>query len=136
MEGWFHNLLKQTVSKELKREGYTLYVEPIEPPLERLWWDAYQPDLLGIVSGENHFKLVFVECETNPRRRRILEKTTKIRQTLTLQTKLNERHLIRSILAIPTTTLNRINYPKIRRFWEIWIITHSGEIMHKIPNKV
>ena len=63
------------------------------------------------------------------------EKTAKIRRTLILQTKLNEKHHIRPILTIPNTTLGRVNSPDLRRFWEIWIIARRGDIMHKIPKK-
>ncbi|UCH03177.1 MAG: hypothetical protein JSV20_05230 [Candidatus Bathyarchaeota archaeon] len=135
MEGQLHSLLKRTVFKELEKEGYALFIEPIESPLERLWWNSYKPDLLGIMSHDNCFKIALVECETNPRKRRVIEKISKIRASLMLQTKLNEKQVIRPILTIPTVSFCRINYPEIREFWEIWIITNSGEILHKIDKK-
>jgi len=116
MEGQLHNLLKRTVFTELEKEGYALFIEPIESPLERLWWNSYKPDLLGIMSYDNCFKIALVECETNPRKRRVIEKILKIRVSLTLQAKLNEKQVIRPILSIPTVTFYRINYPEIREF--------------------
>jgi len=135
MEGRLHKLFKVVVKKKLLEENYTVYVEPSKSPLERLWWRSYRPDVLGIISDKSTFKLVLAECETAPNSKRILAKTSKIRQTLTLQKQLNERHIIRPLLIIPPMKFDRINCTAIRRFWEIWIINQRGKITHKIPNK-
>jgi hypothetical protein len=135
MEGRLHKLFKVVVKKKLLEENYTVYVEPSKPPLERLWWRSYRPDVLGIISDKSIFKLALAECETAPNSKRILAKTSKIRQTLALQKQLNERHIIRLLLIIPPMKFDRINCTAIRRFWEIWIINQRGKITHKIPNK-
>jgi hypothetical protein len=75
------------------------------------------------------------ECETTPTRKRIMAKASKIKQTLTLQKQLNERHVICPLLIIPPMKLGRINCSAIRRFWEIWIVNRRGIIAHKIPSK-
>jgi hypothetical protein len=135
MEGKLHKLFKEIVKKQLLEEDYVVYVEPSEPPLERLWWKSYRPDVLGIISDKSTFNLALAECETAPNSKRILAKTSKIRQTLALQKQLNERHVIRPLLIIPPMKLDRINCSAIRRFWEIWIVNQRGEIAHKIPSK-
>ena len=132
MEGRLHRLLKKSVRDELKHEGYALYSEPVTSPNKRLWWKSYRPDLLGVVSDESYFKLALVECETKPNQKRVLDKTSKIRSTLVVQMQLYEQCVILPILAIPPCTFSRINIPKIRWFWEIWIINRRGEIVFKI----
>ena len=135
MEGRLHKLFKGVVKKELLEENYVVYLEPSEPPLERLRWKSYRPDVLGIISDTSTFNLALAECETSPNSKRILTKTSKIKQTLALQKQLNESHIIRPLLIIPPMKLDKINCPAIRRFWEIWIINPRGKITHKIPRK-
>ena len=135
MEGSLHKLLKEAALRELGKHGYTLYVEPLEPPFKRLFWDCYRPDVLGVISREDDLIIVLVECETSPNMRRIMGKTLRIKATLRLQKRLNERHTVHPLLIVPPNNLRKINYSCIRRFWEIWITHHQGEIMHKIPRK-
>lgn len=130
----FHKLLKRTVMSELLREGYVLYAEPTEAPIERLHWDSFRPDILGINSTKDEIRLVLVECETNPSKTRVLQKTWQMQQTFSLQTRLNERQAIRPLLIIPPLTLHRVNISAIRRFWEMWIISQRGDIIHKLPS--
>jgi hypothetical protein len=101
MEGRLHKLFKGVVQKELLEKDYAVYVEPSEPPLERLWWRSYRPDVLGIIADKSTFQLALAECETAPNRTRILAKTSQSRQTLALQKQLNERHVARSLLILP-----------------------------------
>ncbi|UCH37545.1 MAG: hypothetical protein JSV76_07720 [Candidatus Bathyarchaeota archaeon] len=135
MESQLHRVLKQAVHVELKREGFTLYVEPTVSPNRRLSWYSYRPDILGISSTKSLFKLTLVECETHPNTIRILNKTLKIQKTLFLQTRLFEQFFFLPLLAIPSLTLDKINQVLIRRFWDIWIINKLGKITHKIPKK-
>ena len=78
MESQLHELFKDVLCEELEKEGYHLYVEPSESPLERLSWSYYRPDVLGVSCKENECKVVLVECETTPKSGRINEKASKI----------------------------------------------------------
>jgi hypothetical protein len=135
MEEKLHKLFKRVVTKELLKEDYAVYIEPAESPMERLWWGPYRPDVLGVISTNSLFKVALVECETTPARKRIMAKASKIKQTLTLQKRLNERHVICPLLIIPPMNLGRVNCSPIRSFWEIWIVNRRGMIVHKIPSK-
>ncbi len=132
MEGKKHELLKLTAVRELKADGYRVYVEPPESPDERLAWGLYRPDILGIVSARDESRYAVVECETAPSTKRVRGKTSKI-HSLTLQKRLNEKHDFRFILIILPGLLNRTLYPDMRRLWEIWIVNTAGELCHKIP---
>jgi len=134
VESDLHGLFKEVIYNELEKEGYIIYVEPSESPLERLRWSYYRPDILGVICKETEFRLVLAECETNPKIRRIKGKASKIRRWLNFQKKLNEKHLLRFLLVIPPGMLHKVNCFEIRRLWEIWIVNHRGKIIHKIPN--
>jgi hypothetical protein len=135
MESRLHRLLKKAVRVELKREGFTIYIEPMVSPNRRLSWDSYRPDVLGIVSTKSLFKLALVECETHPNTTRIVDKTTRIQRTLFLQKRLFEQYVFLPLLVIPPLTLNRINHYLIRKFWDIWIVNQLGQVIHKILRK-
>jgi hypothetical protein len=124
--------MKHVAIYELSKDGYRLFVEPSEPPLPRLDWADYRPDVVGIDEAPDGVRIALVECETCPRIARIQEKLAKI-ASLTLQTRLNERHRFRPILVIPPRTLHRILYPGLRRFWELWIVNRRGRYVEKIP---
>lgn len=83
MEGKLHGLLKKTAVRELGIEGYRVYVEPPESPIERLNWSLYRPDVLGVISSESESIFAFVECETSPSASRLRNKTSKINRGLT-----------------------------------------------------
>ena len=53
MESDFHKLMKDSVSHELAVEGYNMHLEPFDPPLERLSWNCFRPDILGVKNGES-----------------------------------------------------------------------------------
>ena len=135
VESKLHEVLKEAAFTELKKEGYYLYVEPSGPPSWRLNWSLYRPDIVGTLSNEAELSFVLVECETNPRIRRIKGKTSKIKRSLTFQKRLNERCILRFLLVIPAGTLHRVNNPDVRTLWEIWIVNYKGEVIYKIPRK-
>src|SRR3990170_345463 len=101
MESELHGLLKEVICSELGKEGYHVYVEPSESPVEMLSWNYYRPDILGLICRETEFGLIIVECETNPSVKRMNEKLLKIERWLRLQKRLNEKHLFRLLLVIP-----------------------------------
>jgi len=133
MESSFHELLKDAVLDELKKEGYELYVEPSDPPMSRVEWNFYRPDIFGIICNETTFDLLFAECETNPNIERINGKISKIKRWLTFQKRLNESHDFNLVLAIPTGMLRRVNCRLIRKIWDVWIVSCKGKIVHKMP---
>jgi hypothetical protein len=132
MEGQLHKFLKHRVAQELQCQNYTIYHEPPDSPFDRLLWRSYRPDILGVLTRNSILQVVLAECETKPSQKRILKKTTQIRQVLSLQKQLNENHNILPLLVIPSLTLHKVNCVAIRRFWEIWILDSSGAILHKI----
>lgn len=132
MEGSFHKFLKNRVANELQKQKYSIYYEPLESPLERLWWDYYRPDILALKNLSLNLKVVLVECETKPNLKRLLEKTAKIHNYLFLQKMLDEKVSIIPLLVIPPFNLSKIISCKVRKFWEIWIINNTGKILDKI----
>ena len=132
MEGRLHKSLKYTVAKELQNQNYTIYYEPLESPFNHLWWHSYRPDILATLSNDFNQQIVLVECETKPNRKRVLNKTAKIKKNLQLQKRLHENTSILPLLIIPPKCLYRTMCSKIQGFWEIWIVNQSGKIKHKI----
>ena len=132
MEGSFHKFLKNRVANELQKQKYSIYYEPLESPLERLWWDYYRPDILALKNLSLNLKVVLVECETKPNLKRLLEKTAKIHNYLFLQKMLDEKVSIIPLLVIPPFNLKKIISCKVRKFWEIWIMNNTGKILDKI----
>ena len=124
--------MKEKVGEELENQDYSIYYEPLESPLNQLWWHSYRPDVLGTRSEESKLNIVLVECETKPNRKRIMSKTTQIKKCLSLQRKLNEKSSFLPLLVIPPFNLNKVIHLPIRKFWEIWIVNRSGDIKHKI----
>lgn len=135
MESRLHEVLKEAAVTELEKEGYYVHVEPSEPPSWRLSWSLYRPDVFGVLSREAESKFVLVECETDPRTRHMSGKISKIKRSLTIQKRLNERHILLLLLVIPCRTLRRVNSAEIRRLWDIWIVNYRGRIVQKIPRK-
>ena len=133
MEGNLHKLHKQTVAQELQKQSYGIHIEPWESPLNLLWWQSYKPDILAIKQTNSGRKIVLVECETKPNRKRVLDKTKQIKKNLTLQKQLFENSMILPLLVIPPNNLQKMIFSPIRKFWEIWIISQEGQIKHKIP---
>ena len=132
MESELHKTLKQAVAHELHIQQYNIYYEPPKSPLNRLFSYSYRPDIMGIISKNSELIVTIAECETNPTLKRTLRKTNRIKQVFSLQKRLNENHFIFPLLTIPPMKLNKVNFIEIRRFWEIWIINNSGQILHKL----
>ena len=124
--------MKAIVAKELQKQNYLTYYEPLESPYSNLCWDSYRPDILATKCYDNNLQVVLVECETNPNKKRILKKTFKIKRNLSLQKRLYENSCILPLLVIPTFNLVKILCRVVRKFWEIWIVNRLGEIKHKI----
>lgn len=131
-ESQLHKLHKETVAKELQKENYTIYYEPLESPLNLLWWHSYIPDILAIKNATTIKKIVLVECETHPNRKRVLTKKKQIKKNLSLQKQLFKNVSILPLLVIPPDNLEKMIFSSIRKFWEIWIINQKGQIKHKI----
>ena len=132
MEGTLHKLHKQTVAQELQKQSYGIHYEPWESPLTLLWWQSYKPDILAIKQTNSSRRIVLVECETKPNRKRVLTKTRQIKKNLTIQKQLFENTMILPLLVIPPNNLQKMIFSPIRKFWEIWIINQKGQIKHKI----
>ncbi len=132
-EGNLHKLHKLTVAQELEKQNYGIHYEPWESPLDLLWWQSYKPDILAIKHTNCSRKIVLVECETKPNRKRVLTKATQIKKNLAIQKQLFENTMILPLLIIPPNNLQKMIFSSIRKFWEIWIITQEGKIYHKIP---
>jgi hypothetical protein len=131
-EGTLHKLHKQTVAEELQKQNYGIHFEPWESPLNLLWWQAYKPDILAIKQTMSSRRIVLVECETKPTRKRVLTKTRQIKKNLAIQKQLFTDTMILPLLIIPPNNLQKIMFSPIRKFWEIWIISQEGQIKHKI----
>jgi hypothetical protein len=123
--------MKVSVSDKLAAEGYNMHLEPTYPPLERLTWIYFRPDVFGIIEKESNLRIVFAECETNPSISKIKNKTFQIKQ-IVLQKFLGEIYELRLILAIPYGMFSKVNYSRIRRLWEIWMINKRGRIVYKV----
>jgi hypothetical protein len=132
-EGTLHKLHKQTVAEELQKKSYGIHFEPWESPLKLLWWQSYKPDILAIKQTSSSLRIVLVECETKPNRKRVLAKTMQIKKNLAIQKQLFENTLVLPLLVIPPNNLRKILFSTVRKFWEIWIISQEGQIKHKIP---
>ena len=132
LEGIIHKFMKEKVGEELENQNYSIYYEPLESPLNQLWWHSYRPDVLGTRLKVSKLSIVLVECETKPNRKRIMLKTIQIKKCLSFQRKLHEKSSFLPLLVIPPFNLNKIIYSAIRKFWEIWIINQKGQIRHKI----
>lgn len=74
LESYLHVILKNTAVRELKKEGYKLYIEPREPPLERLDWSLFRPDIVALMVRKCELKIILIECETSPNYKRIMKK--------------------------------------------------------------
>jgi hypothetical protein len=132
-EGSLHKLHKQTVAQELQNQNYGIHFEPWESPLNLLWWRSYKPDILAVKQSSSSQRIILVECETNPSRKRVLSKTKQIQKNLSVQKQLFENTLILPLLVIPPNNLRKVLFSAVQKFWEIWIISLEGQIEHKIP---
>lgn len=127
MESDLHRLMKETVSRQLAEEGYTVFFEPPSPPSRFLRWEAYRPDLFGIRATGESQEYVLVECETRPSSRRLASKNF---LSLDVQTRLNSDLSLRRILVVPKGGLASLD-PSVRLDWEIWV--HDGRSVRRFP---
>jgi hypothetical protein len=109
--------MKDSASRELVGDGYSVYFEPPYAPSRFLSWASYRPDLLGIRGGAVTQEYAFVECETRPSGRRLASKNFR---SVEVQTRLNAKMSVRRILVVPRGTLGSVE-SSVRLSWETWI---------------
>jgi hypothetical protein len=114
--------MKESVSRELLDEGYSVFFEPPYAPSRFLSWVSYRPDLFGIRGSPGRQEYALVECETRPSARRLASKNF---LSLDVQTRLDSDLSLRRILVVPRGTLARLD-PSVRRSWETWIYEQGG----------
>ena len=121
-ESTLHLRMKESVSRELLDEGYSVFFEPPYAPSSFLSWVSYRPDLFGIRRSPGRQEYALVECETRPSARRLASKNF---LSLDVQTRLDSDLFLRRILVVPRGTLARLD-PSVRRSWETWIYEKGG----------
>jgi len=114
--------MKDSVSRELTEEGYSVFVEPPYAPSTFLSWASYRPDLFGVRASVGRQEYALVECETRPSGRRLASKNLK---SVDVQTRLNSDLSVRMILVVPRGTFARLD-SSVRRSWETWIYDAGG----------
>ena len=125
-ESELHRRLKDDASRELQKDGYSVFYEPLFPPLPGVGWVAYRPDLFGQRESSDGEEFVIVECETRPSMRKLLAKNSR---RIWMQTHISHSDRLRRILVIPPRSLGKID-PSARKRWEIWIV---AEEIFRIP---
>jgi len=126
-ESLLHRRMKESVSRELTGEGYSVFEEPPYAPSRFLSWVSYRPDIFGIRASIEKQEYVLVECETRPSSRRLAAKNFK---SMDVQTRLNSELSVRRILVVPRGTLARVE-SSVRLTWETWI--YEGERFERFP---
>ena len=116
-ESLLHLRMKESVSRELAEEGYSVFFEPQFAPSRFLSWASYRPDLFGIRASTGRQEYALVECETRPSGRRLESKNFR---SVDVQTRLNSDLTVRRILVVPRGTLAGVD-SSVRRDWETWI---------------
>jgi hypothetical protein len=114
--------MKEGVSRELAREGYSIFFEPPYSPSILLRWASYRPDVLGIKASEEVQEYVFVECETRPSGRKLAAKNFR---SVEAQARLGRQLSLRKILVLPRGKLACVE-PAVRHQWEMWIFEGNG----------
>jgi hypothetical protein len=121
-ESVLHLRMKESVSRELAEEGYSVFFEPPYAPSKFLTWVSYRPDLFGIRASPGRQEYALVECETRPSGRRLASKNFR---SVDVQTRLNSDLSLRRILVVPRGKLAGVD-PSVRRSWETWIYEGGG----------
>jgi hypothetical protein len=116
-ESILHRRMKESVSRELAEEGYSVFQEPPYAPSRFMSWVSYRPDLFGIRATAERQEYAFAECETKPSGRRMAAKNFR---SVDVQTRLNSELSVRRILVVPRGTLAFVD-SSMRRAWETWI---------------
>jgi len=119
--------MKESASRELAGEGYSVFFEPPCAPSRFLSWASYRPDLLGIRASAQRQEYVLVECETRPSGRRMALKNYR---SVDVQTRLNSELSLRRILVVPRGTLSSVD-SSMRLSWETWI--YEGGSFQRFP---
>ena len=120
------------VANELENRKYSIYFEPLETPLNLVWWHSYRSDVLAIKNSKNKMQIILVECETKPNKKRLIQKLLTIRKNLSFQKQLHQKTKFPPLLIIPPFNFSRMICSEVRRFREIWIINYLGKIKHRI----
>jgi hypothetical protein len=126
-ESVLHLRMKESVSRELSEEGYSVFIEPSFAPSRFLTWASYRPDLFGIRASAGRQEYALVECETRPSSRRLASKNFR---SVDVQTRLNSDLSLRRILVVPRGKLAGVD-PSVRRSWETWI--YEGGRFQRFP---
>jgi hypothetical protein len=126
-ESILHRRMKESVSRELAGEGYSVFEEPPCAPSRFMSWVSYRPDLFGIRGSAERQEYALVECETRPSGRRLAAKNFR---SVDVQTRLNSELSLRRILVVPRGTLAGVD-SSARRTWETWI--YEGGSFQRFP---
>ena len=110
--------MKRIVRSDLEGEGYLIVEEPLWPPIRRISWSAYRPDMLGIRRDMRTEEIVVVECETHPSMKRFRSKNF---ASLSFQASVLYEGSIRRILAVPRHRLGSVDL-LLRDKWEVWLL--------------
>jgi hypothetical protein len=114
--------MKESASRQLAEEGYSVFFEPPYAPSRFLSWASYRPDLFGIRASDGSQEYALVECETRPSGRRLSSKNFR---SVDVQMRLNSSLSLRRILVVPRGTLARVD-SSMRFSWETWIYEGTG----------
>ena len=127
-ESILHRLMKESASRELADEGYSVFREPPYAPSRFMSWVSYRPDLFGVKASTGRQEYALVECETRPSSRRLDAKNFR---SVEVQTRLNSDLSLRRILVVPRGTLAAVD-SFVRLAWEIWI--YEGGRFQRFPS--
>jgi hypothetical protein len=126
-ESFLHRQMKESVSRELAEEGYSVFQEPPYAPSRFMTWASYRPDLFGIRASTERQEYALVECETKPSTRKLAAKNFR---SVDVQTRLNSELSVRRILVVPRGMLAAVD-SSVRRTWEMWI--YEGMTFKRFP---
>jgi hypothetical protein len=119
--------MKARIAIELIHEGYRLFPECDDSPVDIVNWSRYRPDLFGYRKETDGTSFVFVECETHPNLKRLESKNY---NSAGIQQNLFNADRLRRILAVPRGRLGSLDL-KARRKWEIWVVGSQSPL--RIP---
>jgi hypothetical protein len=126
-ESVLHLHMKESASRALADEGYSVFFEPPYAPSKFLTWVSYRPDLFGMRGSAGRQEYALVECETRPSCRRLASKNF---GSVVVQARLNSDLSLRRILVVPRGTLACVD-SSMRRSWETWI--YGGGSFQRFP---
>ena len=129
-ESILHLQMKESASRELAGEGYSVFFEPPFAPSRFLSWESYRPDLFGVRATAERQDYALVECETRPSGRKLASKNFR---SVAVQTRLNSDLSLRRILVVPRGTLAGVD-SSVRLSWETWI--YGGGRFERFPRAI